>query len=73
MELQEIRPRWDDPTRQIISSYAKATFIKTRGVWQVYWQRADLKWHRYEPTATVATLDDFLALVRRDEYSCFYG
>ena len=73
VELQEIRPRWNDPTQQLIISFAKATFIKTREVWRVYWKRADLKWHRYEPAATVATLEQFLAIVSHDEHACFYG
>ncbi|MGH8716972.1 MAG: DUF3024 domain-containing protein [Burkholderiales bacterium] len=28
---------------------AKATYVKAQDVWKVFWQRADLKWHRYDP------------------------
>ena len=73
VELQEIRPRWNDPTQKITRSFAKATFVKTREVWRVYWMRADLKWHPYNPAPIVATLEEFLALVTRDEHACFYG
>ena len=52
---------------------AKTTYVKTRGIWKVYWQRADLKWHRYDPDAEVQNLEDFLAVVERDEGGCFYG
>ena len=52
---------------------AKATYVKSQAVWKVYWQRADLKWHRYDPEAAVQTLEDFLAVVEKDEFCCFYG
>ena len=42
-------------------------------MWKVYWLRADLRWHRYDPDAEVASLDEFLAIVDRDEYACFFG
>ena len=38
-----------------------------------FWQRADLKWHGYEPRPEVARLEQFLALVEEDEYACFFG
>jgi len=52
---------------------AKATFVRTQAVWRVFWQRADLKWHRYEPEPEVPRLEDFVALVDRDQYGCFFG
>ena len=69
----EVRPDWKDPQRKIEHNVAKATYIKSRQIWRVYWQRADLKWHSYEPNATVSTIDDFLAVVEADEFGCFYG
>ena len=74
VELFEIRPVWKGPPGEKMQiPYAKATYVKSREVWRVYWRRADLKWHRYEPNAEVKTLEDFLAVVERDEYACFYG
>jgi hypothetical protein len=32
-----------------------------------------MKWHRYEPDPEVKKIEDFLAVVERDEYGCFYG
>jgi len=32
-----------------------------------------LKWHFYEPVPDVSTLDEFLAVVKKDEYACFFG
>ena len=48
------------------------TYGKTQQCWKVFWKRADLKWHGYEP-ATVATIDDFLTVVDQDTYCCFWG
>jgi len=73
LELFEIRPRWDDPTDTIEPAIAKATFVKRAGNWKVYWQRADLKWHRYDPVPEVDSVEAFLALVEEDEYACFFG
>lgn len=58
---------------QMESPVAKASYVKTQGIWKIFWQRADLKWHRYEPTPAVETLEEFLAVVEKDEYACFWG
>lgn len=73
IELFEIRPQWDDPTRIRKHPFAKATYVKTRNVWKVFWQRADLKWHGYQPTLTVPTIEKFLEVVDADECGCFFG
>ena len=73
VEIFEIRPLWRHPGEKIEQPVAKATYVKKQKVWKVYWQRADLKWHRYEPDPEVITLQEFLGLVDRDEYACFFG
>lgn len=73
IEIFEIRPRWDDPTEILEHPVAKATYVNTQGTWKVFWQRSDLKWHKYEPNQIVATLKDFLVLVEVDKYACFWG
>lgn len=73
IELVEIRPQWDDPTIIREHPFAKATYVKTQKLWRVFWQRADLRWQGYEPTPTVNTIEDFLALVHEDEHACFFG
>jgi hypothetical protein len=55
------------------SPVAKATHVRTRKTWRVFWMRADLKWHAYPPAPIVDTVDAFLALVERDEHGCFFG
>ena len=69
----EIRPAFRQPDERIESPVAKTTFVKKTGKWKVLWRRADLKWHRYEPAAQVDTLEEFLAVLGKDEYGCFWG
>jgi hypothetical protein len=73
IEIFEIRPRWNEPSEKIEEAVAKATFIKSQGTWKVFWQRADLKWHRYDPVPEVASVERFLDVVDKDAYSCFFG
>jgi hypothetical protein len=73
VEIFEIRPDWKNPQETMEHSVAKATYVKTQGIWRVFWMRADLKWHRYDPSPEVASLDQFLAIIDRDEYACFFG
>lgn len=73
VELFEVRPRWNKPEEKLEQPIAKATYVRTAEVWNVYWQRADLKWHLYEPAPQVGSLEKFLALVDEDKNACFFG
>ena len=73
VEIYEIRPLWDNPKEKIEEPVAKATYVKSRNIWKVLWQRADLKWHRYDPDPEVDSIDDFIKIVELDEYACFFG
>jgi hypothetical protein len=35
--------------------------------------RADLKWHGHDPTPEVASVNEFLAVVDKDDDACFFG
>ena len=52
---------------------AKATYVGTRKVWKIFWKRADLKWHGYDPKLEVKAIEKFIEQVEKDEYSCFWG
>ena len=73
VELFEVRPDWRDPTRSSRTPIAKATFVRSRDIWRVYWMRRDLRWHSYQPRPIVDDLADFLATVDADDYGCFFG
>jgi hypothetical protein len=72
-EIFEIRPRWDDPSIKIEGSMAKATYVKTTKKWKLYWKRADMKWHWYEPFGNSESLEEILKAIDQDQYGCFWG
>ncbi len=72
-EIFEIRRSIDKPDEIIELSIAKATYVRYRQIWKIYWIRADLTWHRYEPQATVRSIKDFLAVIDKDQHGCFFG
>jgi len=74
IEIFEIRPTWRGaPGETTEHPAAKATFVKSSATWRVFWQRRDLKWHRYPPVPKVPSIERFLALVAEDKHACFFG
>jgi len=73
IEIFSTRPHWKEPGRTMKERHAKATYVKSKGVWKIFWQRADLKWHVYEPAPSVKHLEEFLEIVKGDQYACFFG
>jgi hypothetical protein len=73
VEIFEIRPSWDNKDIVLEHPVAKATYNKTKRLWKVFWMRADLKWHGYQPNPAVQSIEDFLALVQEDRFGCFFG
>jgi hypothetical protein len=73
VELFEIRPAFRDPDKKIECAIAKATYVKREGIWKIYWMRADLKWHRYEPVPEADSLEEFLSVIEDDHHGCFFG
>ena len=73
IELFEVRPAFRNPEQKIEHAIAKATYVKRAKEWRLYWMRADLKWHRYEPVPEVDSLEDFLEVIEDDAHGCFYG
>ena len=73
VEIFEIRPLWNNPKEKTETPVAKATYVKRQNIWKVYWQRADLKWHRYEPNPEVKHIEQFVEIVEQDDYACFWG
>ncbi len=69
--LVEIRPQWRNPEVIQRLPYAKATFVRSKNQWNIYWMRSDLKWYAYDPLPKVKTLERFLKTVHEDAYHCF--
>lgn len=72
VEIFEVRKRWMGEGTQEIP-VAKATYVKTRQVWRLFWQRSDLRWHRYDPLPEARSIDPLLAEIDADPYRCFWG
>ena len=73
IEIFEIRPDWQNPVLKMERPVAKATYVRTRNQWTMFWMRQDLKWRRYEPNPAFRTLEALLNVVDQDEYGCFFG
>lgn len=73
VEIYEIRPHFLDKDRVLKHPIAKATYNKGKKNWKLYWQRADMKWHGYQPHPEAATIEEFLEVVREDTHCCFFG
>jgi len=71
--IVEIRPVWNSPSEMMEQPVAKATFVKSKGIWKVFWMRADLKWHAYPEKPRVKTIREFFELVDADLHGCFFG
>ena len=71
--IVEIRPQFMNPSVITEEPIAKTTYVRSSDVWKVFWMRADLKWHSYDPKPKVKTLQEFAKLVEADEYAAFFG
>ncbi|SDP07433.1 DUF3024 domain-containing protein [Desulforhopalus singaporensis] len=72
-EIFTVRPRWDKPEKTMEELVAKATYVKSRKTWKLFWMRADLKWHSYPPLAETKHLEDVLREIDDDPNGCFWG
>ena len=74
VEIFEVRPALGGaPGEKVEIPVAKATYVRTVRRWRVFWLRHDMKWHTYQPVPDVATIEEFVALVREDRNACFFG
>ena len=71
--LFEIRPGWNKPEEKIEPMIAKATYIKSKDHWKIYWMRGNLKWYPYDPDLYVKSISDFFDIVEADKHHCFFG
>ena len=73
VEIFEVRPDWQDSSHIMEHPVAKMTYVKTQKIWKLFWQRADLKWHGYEPYPFGKTLEECLDVIDKDVHCCFWG
>jgi hypothetical protein len=73
VEILDVRPDWTGAPGLMDRPVARATFVRARNVWRIFWMRQDLKWHGYEPHPEASSLEEVLDVVDRDEHCCFFG
>ena len=72
--LFEGRPAWNDPKATTKMGIARFRYWKSRGTWQLYWMRRDLKWHAYDPDVSFAkAIASLVKVVEEDKWSAFFG
>ena len=72
-EIFEIRPRFGEPNELIETEVAKATYVKSRKVWKLYWMRSDLKWISYKLLPEVKNIETVLEVIEKDVHGYFWG
>lgn len=71
--VNEVRPRWDKPTKTTETAIIKGILVKADGNWKIYWMRASGKWERYTPFPTASSVEEFFDVLEEDKNSCFWG
>jgi hypothetical protein len=69
----EERPPWRGTGEWTRLGVAKFRYVRSRGLWSLYWMRRDLRWHLYEPEAATADLAALVAVVDEDTHGAFFG
>jgi len=73
VSIYEERPRWDGVGGCTRTGIARFRFVRTRGEWQLYWMRRDLRWHRSEPEPPSRGLASLVKVVEADKHAAFFG
>lgn len=73
IELFIVRPAFNRPGEHIEEPIAKVQFVRSQGVWRIFWKRADGKWHGYRPCLQADSLAEALRVIDEDANGCFFG
>jgi len=71
IELFLVRPAFQRPGEWIEEAIAKVQFVRSCNVWQLFWKRADGKWHHYPPCPEAALLGAALHTIHQDPKAAF--
>lgn len=72
IEIFEIRPHFFR-NEKVKIPITKTKWVRRQRVWKIYWQRADMNWHKYDPLAQTDSLKEFIEELKEDPYACFWG
>ena len=68
VHIISVRPAYGDPARKSELPIARVRWFGTQKVWRLYWMRADMKWHSYEPLPESSSIATLLEEVDRDPH-----
>lgn len=71
--LFEERPGFQRPNEWREMTVAKFKYIGTQGLWRLYCQHRDLRWHEYQRLPAARSIDRLLAEVDADPTGIFWG
>ena len=69
----EERPPWRGSGEWTRMGVARFRFVRSGGLWTLYWMRADGKWHLFEPESPTPNLASLVAVVEANRYGAFFG
>ncbi len=69
----EIRPRWNNPDEIIETPIAKIKYILSQKIWELYWQRANMKWVKYDQKKSSKSLSELVQEIDSDPFGIFWG
>jgi Protein of unknown function (DUF3024) len=75
LTVVECRPPWraDMGAEWTRSPIARLRYVKTTGVWSLYWRDRNLRFHVYDLAAPTASIEELLAELDRDPTAIFWG
>jgi hypothetical protein len=73
VSIFEERPHWRSPGEWTHTAVAKFRYVRSKGTWNLYWMRRDLKWHAYDPETSRRDLQTLVSVVDQDKYGAFFG
>lgn len=73
--IVECRPPWraDMGVGWTRFPIARLRYVKSTGVWSLYWRDRNLRFHAYDRVASTASVEELLAEVDRDPTAIFWG
>lgn len=73
VSIYEERPPWDGRGEWMRHGVARLRYVRKTDCWKLYWMRADLKWHVYDPDPMPRDLESLVAVVDEDKHCAFFG
>ena len=75
LTIVECRPPWraDVGAEWTRFPIARLRYVKTSGVWSLFWRDRNLRFHAYDLAAPTASIEELLAELDRDPTAIFWG